>query len=134
MITIERARKLRAMIEKASSSLPDEDAIAVVELFKNWTPGAHCLVGERVRYVARLYKVVQEHTAQEGWEPDRTPALFTEVAEPGVVPVWKQPTGAQDAYNKDDRVHYPDENDPIYISTIDANVWAPGVYGWDEVL
>ena len=133
MITIEHARKLRAMIEKASSSLPDEDAINVVELFKNWAPGKHYLVGERVRYVARLYKVVQEHTSQSGWEPDITPALFTEVAEPGVIPVWKQPTGAQDAYNKDDMVHYPDEDGPVYISTIDANVWAPDVYGWEEV-
>ena len=133
MITIEHARKLRVMIEKASSSLPDEDAIYVVELFKNWTPGEHYLVGERVQYVARLYKVVQEHTAQSGWEPDVTPALFTEVAKPGEIPVWKQPTGAQDAYNKDDVVHYPDEDGPVYISTIDANVWAPDVYGWEEV-
>lgn len=30
-------------------------------------------------------------------------------------------------------VHYPDENGPVYVSTVDNNVWEPGVYGWTEV-
>lgn len=40
---------------------------------------------------------------------------------------------AQDAYNKGDKVHYPDEYSSIYVSTIDYNTWAPNVYGWEEV-
>ena len=59
------------------------------------------------------------------------PALFTNVAEPGTIPVWVQPTGAQDAYNTGDKVHYPTADDPVYVSTCDANVWAPDVYGWE---
>lgn len=51
----------------------------------------------------------------------------------GEIPVWRQPTGAQDAYHLGDKVHYPDAEGPVYISTVDDNVWTPGVYGWDEV-
>jgi hypothetical protein len=57
--------------------------------------------------------------------------LWTEVAAPGEIPDWKQPTGAQDAYAKGDKVKH---NEKIWVSTIDANVWEPGVYGWDEVI
>lgn len=53
---------------------------------------------------------------------------------PGEIPVWKQPTGAQDAYMIGDKVHFPDADGPVYISTVDNNVWQPGVYGWDEVI
>jgi hypothetical protein len=91
----------------------------------------HC--GKRISYGGKLYKCVQAHTAQDGWEPPNVPALWTEVAKPGEIPVWRQPTGAQDAYNKGDKVHYPDKDGPIYVSTVDSNVWGPGVYGWEVV-
>ena len=132
MTIIELARKLRPLIEKAAQGLTDEDALEAVELYPMWHIGAECIIDERMRYSGRLYRVVQTHTAQAGWEPDKTPALFTEVAEPGTIPVWRQPTGAQDAYARGDRVHYPDENGSIWTSIVDANVWVPGVYGWTE--
>ena len=49
------------------------------------------------------------------------------------IPVWSQPTGAQDAYKMGDKVHYPDADGPVYESTADDNVWEPGVYGWEQV-
>ena len=128
---IERARALRSLIVKAAASLDDTDALNGVELFERWHLGMELVVNHRISYEEKLYRVVQAHTAQEGWEPDTTPALFTEVAKPGEIPVWKQPTGAQDAYMKGDKVHHPDKNGPVYVSTVDNNVWEPGVYGWD---
>ena len=131
-ITIERARKLRQLIEKASSMLEDEDALEAVELFKKWGPGYVYDAGIRLRYNDKLYRVVQAHTSQKDWTPDITPALYTEVAEPGTIPGWRQPTGAHDAYNTGDKVHYPTETDPVYESTIDNNIWSPEAYpaGW----
>lgn len=124
--------KIREIIEKASASLEDTDALDAVELFPLWAVGVAYSVGERVQYDGKLYKVVQAHTSQADWTPPLVPALFTEVAKPGEIPVWKQPTGAQDAYNKGDKVHYPTADDPVYVSTIDANVYAPDVYGWEK--
>ena len=133
MTLVELARKLRPLIEKAAQSLPDEDALESVQLFEHWKPGEQVKMDRRLSYDGKLYKVVQSHTTQEGWEPDKTPALFTEVSKPGEIPVWKQPTGAQDAYMTGDKVHYPAENDPVYVSTVDNNVWQPGVYGWEQL-
>lgn len=126
-----QALKLRSMIEKAAASLDDKDAIEAVELFPLWAADTEYAADVRVRYADKLYRCVQAHTSQSGWTPDVTPALWTEVAKPGEIPVWRQPTGAQDAYMTGDKVHYPTADDPVYISTVDNNVWQPGVYGWE---
>ena len=127
--------QLREIIEKASVNLSDEDALTAVELFPAWEAGKAYTQNDRVLYDGKLYKVIQSHTSQTDWTPDKTPALFTEVAKPGEIPVWKQPTGAQDAYNTGDKVHYPDADSAVYESLIDANVWSPADYpqGWKLV-
>lgn len=129
----EHAYKLREMLHKASASLPDEDALEAVELFPLWGVGIEYAVDVRIRYEDKLYRCVQAHTSQNGWEPPTTPALWTEVAKPGEIPVWRQPTGAQDAYNTGDKVWYPEKDTTVYRSTVDNNVWQPGVYGWELV-
>lgn len=127
----EKARKLRPLIEKAAESLSDDDALEAVELFPAWATDTSYTTDERVSYADKLYRCVQSHASQADWTPDATPALWTEVAKPGEIPVWKQPTGAQDAYMAGDKVHYPGKDDPVYISTVDNNVWSPETYGWE---
>lgn len=129
-MTRDKALALRALIEKAAVSLDDGDALKAVELFPAWAADTEYTLNQRIRYDGKLYRCVQAHTSQPDWTPDATPALWTEVAEPGTIPVWKQPTGAQDAYQKGDRVWYPEKDTTVYESTIDANVYAPDVYGW----
>ncbi len=130
----EHAYKLRELLHKASASLTDEDALEGIELFPPWAAGVSYALDVRVRFEGKLYKCVQAHTSQEDWTPDITPALWTDVAEPGKIPVWRQPTGAQDAYRIGDLVHYPDADGPVYRCTIDYNVYAPDVAGWEVVL
>lgn len=120
-------------INDALEPLDDEVAVELATLFPTWAVGVSYETGARRQYSEKLYRCVQAHVSQEGWEPPNVPALWTEIAKPGEIPVWRQPTGAQDAYMAGDRVHYPTETDPVYISTIDSNVWAPGVYGWELV-
>lgn len=127
----EKARQLRPLIEKAAVSLTDTDALDAVELFEHWAVGHSVSIGDRLEYGGKLYKCVQTHTTAAEWPPDATPALWTEVAKPSEIPVWKQPTGAQDAYMTGEKVHYPDADGPVYISTVDNNTWEPGVYGWE---
>lgn len=125
------AYNLRDMMHKAAVSLPDDDALEAVELFPAWAAEMAYEAGVRVRYNGKLYRCEQGHISQADWTPPDTPALWTEVAKPGEIPVWRQPTGAQDAYMVGDRVHYPGENDPVYVSVVDNNIWAPDVYGWE---
>lgn len=137
MISKWKAYKLRRAIEHAAKALSDEDALESMELFPTWKaePPMDYQSGDRVRYGEKLYKCNQEHTSQSDWTPDAVPALWTEVALPGEIPVWRQPTGAQDAYQMGDQVHYPGENDPVYESLINNNTWSPEAYpaGWRVV-
>ena len=129
----EHAYKLRDMMHKAAVSLPDEDAVDAVELFPAWATLTEYVATQRVRYNAKLYRCVQAHTSQADWTPPDTPALWTEVAKPGEIPVWRQPTGAQDAYRIGDKVWYPERDTTVYVCTVDYNVYAPDVYGWEAV-
>lgn len=112
--------------------LTDEQAETIPQLYPEWAIDTSYAVGKRVRYQDKLYRCVQAHTSQEGWEPPVTPALWTRTAAEGEIPEWVQPTGAQDAYNKGDKVRYEGS---VYESTVDGNVWSPTDYpqGWQKV-
>ena len=126
----ERARQLRPYIEKAAVSLTDADALESVELFPAWAAGVAYTVDERIQYGGTLYRVVQAHTSQADWTPDKTPALFV-VISLDEWPEFVQPTGAHDAYKKGDKVTFEGKH---YISLSDANVYSPTAYpaGWQE--
>ena len=122
-------------IETLLPILTDEQAEAVTNMYPEWAAGTAYAEGDRRKYNGKLYRCVQAHTSQEGWEPPVTPALWVRTAQEGEIPVWVQPTGAQDAYNTGDKVHYPSTTDPVYESLIDANVYSPEAYpqGWQLV-
>lgn len=109
--------------------LTDEQAEIVTNMYPEWKIDISYAIGERIKYDNKLYRCVQIHTSQIGWEPPITPALWVRTVPDGDIPDWVQPTGAQDAYNKNDKVKH---NGSTWISNVDANVWEPGVYGWDE--
>ena len=135
---IERARELRAKIEElATDHIEDSDAIGYTELFPAWDGnGRLYTAGERVRFNGVLYKILQDHTSLPDWTPEMAPSLFAKVLipDPDVIPVWEQPDSTN-PYMTGDKVHYPGENDPVYESTIDNNVWSPEEYpaGWREI-
>lgn len=129
MISREKARLLRKLIERMSAELPDSDAFDAAELFPVWAMKDYA-VGDRVQYEGNLYKCIQAHTAQSDWTPDTAVSLWVKVDDPAIEwPEWRQPTGAQDAYAKGAKVSH---NGKHWISDVDSNVWAPGVYGWSE--
>jgi hypothetical protein len=129
-MTREEAYAYRHKIERAAALQSDEDALESIELFPKWEAGIAVATGERYQYNGKLYKVIQAHTTQADWEPQDTPALWTEVSL-DEWPEWKQPTGAQDAYNTGDKVTFEGAH---YVSLIDGNIWSPTAYpaGWER--
>ena len=128
MITKEKARHLRHLIEQTAVILDDETALTGVELFPMWKVDTAYALDDRIQYDDILYKCVQAHTSQSDWTPNLTPALWTRVSIEEW-PEWIQPTGAQDAYAAGDKVSH---NEAHWISDVDSNVWEPGVYGWTQ--
>lgn len=100
------------------------------ELFAEWAYPIAYTVGQLRRYNGTLYKCVQAHTSQADWTPDTAVSLWSVAADPAEEwPAWSQPVGAHDAYAKGDKVSH---NGKHWTSSVDSNVWEPGVYGWDE--
>lgn len=120
---------VRRMLDATVEELSDEEALEVAALFPTWVSkiGQAVNVGERYWYDGRLWKVVQPHTVQEDWTPDTAVSLFVEVSI-DEWPQWVQPQGAHDAYNTGDQVTH---NETHWVSTMDGNVYEPGVYGWE---
>lgn len=124
----EAAKKIREIMDKAGLMLTDEQALTVPGLFPKWAPGKAYAVGDRVQDENTLYACITAHTSQVSWKPSLTPALWNKISIEEW-PEWVQPTGAHDAYAKGDKVSH---NNKRWVSTVDANTWEPGVYGWEE--
>lgn len=122
---------VKKMLSTGAEQLSDEDALEVAALYPSWASvlGKPVEAGERIWYDGNLYKVIQAHTTQEDWTPDKAVSLFTKVSLEEI-PEWVQPTGARDAYMKGDKVKFQGET---WESNVDNNTWQPGVYGWDRI-
>ncbi len=136
------AEQLKYAIQLYANTLDEESAMGIATVFPAWDGNAHsyksgeyCTYGINSVGDLQLYKCLQAHTSQEDWAPDVSPSLFKAIGISGDgIPVWSQPVGAEDAYAKGDKVHYPDAEGNIYESLIDGNVWSPEAYpaGWEK--
>ena len=101
------------------------------EIFSEWVSGVFYSVGNIRKYGGKLYKCLQAHTSQAYWTPETAVSLWVNISDPAEeFPEWSQPVGAHDAYSKNDKVKH---NGAKWVSTVDANVWEPGAYGWEVV-
>ena len=137
MNEFQKAEQIHKAVQMFAASLTDESATEVAYVYDEWqsyrtyTVGTFLRFGENGVGDPQLYKVVQDHTSQDDWTPDKTPALYTAIGlDENGYPIWSQPTGAHDAYNIGDIVDY---NGTLYRSLIDGNVYSPDVYpaGWE---
>lgn len=120
--------------EKKALSFIEQNAdektlLSMPEVFDLWAVGLNLSVGKVLRFNGDLWRVLQAHRSQSDWLPPDVPALYLRIVEPGVIPEWRQPQGAHDAYQKGDKVLFDGKT---YESLIDANTWSPTAYpdGW----
>lgn len=78
---LEQAKTFRAIIETAVQSLSDSEAMDAVTLYPAWSIGKHYPAGHKVQRGGRLWRVVQAHTSQVGWEPENAASLWEEICE-----------------------------------------------------
>lgn len=128
---LSEALRYRAAIEKASESLPDEELLQVPNLAPVWKIGQGYEAGHRVTWEGVLYRCLQTHSAQIGWEPSNAPSLWAKVLIPDedTIPAWEQPDSTN-PYQIGDRVSHMGS---IWRSVVSDNIWEPGVYGWEEI-
>lgn len=111
-----------------SDNLSIDDMLEIISIFPDYEIGVYYNQGDIFKFEEKLFEVIQQHTSQQDWNPSTTPQLYKNKTPDNVIADWIQPTGQHDQYNTGDIVSH---NEQLWISTIDANVWEPGVYGWD---
>lgn len=120
-------------LDEVLAILTDEQAEKVSDAFPEWELNTAYIIGDRRRYLNSLYKCLQNHTSQEGYEPNIAVSLWARIGEPGIIPEWEQP-GSTNPYMKGDLVRH---NGKVWESLVDNNVWEPGTPGtetlWREV-
>lgn len=95
--------------------------------------GAHDVykTGEYMIFTdGKIYKCLSDTTYSpvdysQAWEAQGNSGSGGE----STVTAWKQPVGTTDAYKTGDIVSH---NGKTWVSSVDNNVWEPGVYGWTE--
>lgn len=126
---LEAARAVRAAMDAAGRLLTDEQALEAAAIYPAWDGEAAYEKDDRVRYGERLYRCLQAHQAQEDWTPTAAVSLWAKVltSETGEALPWEQPESTN-PYMEGDRVTHGGKT---WVSTVDNNVWEPGVYGWE---
>ena len=132
---LELRRALQLFLGTLDADTQTEAILSVPSVFPKWEAGMKLKpktvlgYGENSVGDVQLYQVLQDHTSSAEWAPDIAPSLYKKIGitEDGI-PEWVQPLGASDSYAKGDETSHKGQT---WVSTVDNNVWEPGVYGWE---
>ena len=86
---IERTRPLTAeevaamLIRQQINTLSVDDnaALRMLAFYPEWASGTDYTAGFKLRRGGKLWRCVQAHTSQAGWEPENAASLWTEICE-----------------------------------------------------
>ena len=115
----------------ADGRISDEELLSVQPALegRSWRANVTVQVGDVFAYKGALWRCVQAHTTQGGWQPDKTPTLWhkVEIITGGAVRVWEKGV----AYAVGDVVAFPKEDGAQYTCiqahTSQAGWEPPGV-------
>lgn len=62
-------------------AVDDNTALRMLEFYPEWAADMAYSVGFKVRRDGKLWRVVQAHTSQTGWEPENAASLFEQINE-----------------------------------------------------
>ena len=62
-------------------TVDDNTALRMVEFYPEWSAGQAYTAGYKAQRGGKLWRCLQAHTAQTGWEPENAASLWTEICE-----------------------------------------------------
>lgn len=90
IMAYERNRRPLSIYEVLEMLLPnqinamevdDNTALRMKQFYPEWAVGVSYKQGFKLRCNDKLWKVRQAHTSQDGWQPEKVPALFEQINE-----------------------------------------------------
>ena len=80
-LTVDEVTTMLLTQQVNTLEVDDNTALRMREFYPEWAPDIAYGVGFKVRSGDGLWKCLQAHTAQVGWEPEAAPALWERVCE-----------------------------------------------------
>ena len=62
-------------------TVDDNTALRMVEFYPEWAENAEYTIGYKAQRNGKLWRCIQAHTSQTGWEPENAASLWTEICE-----------------------------------------------------
>lgn len=83
MRPLSQAEISKKLIEQQINTLAVDDntALRMRSFYPEWASGESYGVGHKVQYGGKLWRVLQAHTAQVGWQPVNAPSLWEQINE-----------------------------------------------------
>lgn len=78
------AEEVTAMLIKQqinTLNVDDNTALRMTAFYPEWTENTEYTTGYKVQRSGRLWRCLQAHTSQAGWEPENAASLWTEICE-----------------------------------------------------
>lgn len=130
---IEKARKLRKIIESAIASVDDKTSSEATELLpvlKN--DNAYIKAGTRINYNGKIKKATVDLWDIEANNPDNAPALWEDICYKDGYRIIPYVLSVTTAFSKGETGWWKDK---LYTSLADNNVYTPEQYApnWEEV-
>lgn len=70
------------LVEQVNNlTVDDKTALRMLHFYPEWEAGVRYAAGLKVQRNSKLFRVVTEHTSQDGWEPENVPALWEQINE-----------------------------------------------------
>ena len=80
-MTMEEVVRLTISKTINAIDIADDTALRMVEFYPEWASGVAYTAGYRIQRSGKLWRCLQAHTAQTGWEPENAASLWTEICE-----------------------------------------------------
>lgn len=80
-LTAEEVSRLLIAQQINTLTVDDNTALRMLEFYPEWTSGQSYAAGYKVQYGGKLWRCLQAHTSQDGWEPENVASLWTEICE-----------------------------------------------------
>lgn len=80
-LTAEEVTTMLITAQINTLSVDDNTALRMVDYYPEWAAGTEYATGYKVQRNGKLWRALQAHTAQAGWEPENAPALWEQVCE-----------------------------------------------------
>ena len=78
------AEEVTAMLIKQQINIlnvDDNTALRMTAFYPEWAENTEYTIGYKVQRSGRLWRCLQAHTSQAGWEPENAASLWTEICE-----------------------------------------------------